>query len=622
MGRKKFFAVPLLLLCQTYIAQEAPDVDASTYIVEKNVMLAMRDGVRLATDLYFPARDGKKVDGKFPAIMERTPYDKERSPSSGSFWASHGYVYISQDTRGRFHSEGIWHLLTDDVNDGYDTAKWIVGQPWSSGKFGMEGGSYVGGTQHAMAMSNPPGFAATIPVDAASNAGYFGVRYGGAFELRLINWVFFCAPWGSRASRDAGTRTILEEANKNFRQYIQSLPIRRGTTPLRLAVEYEDWLVFGMGHGEIDAYWKHPALDVPDNVEKYKDFPVYLVGGWFDSWARQTTMNYEALSKAKKGPIRLIMGPWTHGNQDQRSNGQVEFGADAAIDYQAFQMRWYDRWLKDIPNGVEKEAPVRIYVMGGGSEDRDRDKHVHGGAWRDETEWPLARTKFTPYYFHSGGVLSAEKPTEQSRGVSFEFDPKNPVPTIGGNTSSAAGLMLQGAWDQKCGPHVWNCADSLPLSARRDVLVFMTAPLKEDMEVTGPIDVQVWVSSSAQDTDFTAKLIDVHPPTADFPAGIDMNLEDGILRGRFHNSLEKAELLKPGEIYRFTIKLYPTSNIFKAGHRIRLDISSSNFPRFDVNPNSGEPLNDYRRMVTATNTVYFDAEHPSHVILPVIPKQK
>jgi putative CocE/NonD family hydrolase len=193
------------------------------------------------------------------------------------------------------------------------------------------------------------------------------------------------------------------------------------------------------------------------------------------------------------------------------------------------------------------------------------------------------------------------------------------VPTIGGNISSATGIMLQGAWDQTCGPQVWNCKNFLPLSTRRDVVVFITPPLQRDTEVTGPIDVKLWASSSALDTDFTAKLIDVHPPTADFAGGIDMNLGDGIIRGRFRNSLSKEELMRPGQIYEFTIQLYPTSNLFKAGHRIRLDISSSNFPRFDINPNTGEPLNEQRRYVIATNTIYHEALHPSHVILPIIP---
>jgi len=362
-------------------------------------------------------------------------------------------------------------------------------------------------------------------------------------------------------------------------------------------------------------------LNVSDNADRYADIPVYLIGGWYDSWALQTTMSYMALAKGKKGPIKVILGPWIHGRNGQSGHGQVEFGPEAAIDGRAFHQRWYDHWLKGVANGAENDAAVKIFVMGGGSEGRLPDgRHLHGGAWREEKEWPLSRTRLTPYYLHADGTLSLEAPQETSSSASYDFDPRDPVPTIGGNISSGDGIMLQGAWDQKCGEHVWNCKDSLPLSARRDVLVFMTPPLTEDVEVTGPIEVKLWASSTALDSDFTAKLIDVHPPSPDFPGGIDMNLEDGIIRARFRNSLEKPELMKPGEIYPFTIRLYPTSNVFKAGHRIRLDISSSNFPRFDINPNTGEPLNGHRRRITATNTLYHDAAHPSHVLLPLIPK--
>jgi len=596
---------------------------AGSYVVEKNVMAPMRDGVRLATDLYYPARDGVRIDGKFPAVLERTPYNKDgagRSWASG--FAAHGYVAIAQDTRGRYGSEGVWHMMTDDVADGFDTASWIVKQPWSDGGFGTVGTSYTGGTQHALALSNPPGLKALIPVDALANAGYFGMRNGGAFELRFMNWIFTTGgSTGSRAARDPATRAALEEAGKNVRQYLENLPIRTGTTPIRLAPEYEEWLVWAMSHGENDQYWKQPGLNVVDQVAAYKDVPVYLVGGWYDSWARQTTMSYLALSKAKKGPVKMILGPWIHGANTASAHGQVDFGPAAAIQALEFRARWFDRWLKNIPNGAQTDAPVKIFVMGGASEAKTaQGQHLHGGVWRDEKEWPLAQTRFTPYYLRADGSLALEKPGERAASTSYDFDPRNPVPTIGGNISSGAGIMLQGAWDQKCGEHVWNCKDSLPLSARRDVLVFQTPPLAEDLEVTGPVDVKLWASSSAVDTDFTAKLIDVHPPWPDFPAGIDMNIEDGIIRARFRNSLEKQELMKPGVVSEFTVKLYPTSNVFKAGHRIRLDISSSNFPRFDVNPNTGEPLNGHRRMITATNTIYHDAAHPSHVVLPVIPR--
>jgi len=615
--------VILLLAAISLSGQQRPAVDPGSYVVEKDVMAPMRDGVRLATDLYFPAKDGARLEGRFPAVMERTPYNKE---GAGRGWApyyvSRGYVAIAQDTRGRYKSEGIWHMMTDDAPDGYDMASWIVKQPWSDGGFATIGTSYPGGTQHALAVSNPPGLKAVVPVDAVANAGYFGMRNGGAFELRFMNWIFaMTGPSGSRASQDAATKAVLDEAGKSIRQYLQALPVRKGMTPIRLAPEYEEWLVHAMSHGENDAYWKQPGFGVIDQMATYKDIPVYLIGGWYDSWARQTTMSYMALAQHKRGPIKMILGPWIHGAHTRSAHGQVDFGPDAAIDGMAFRLRWYDRWLKGVENGVEKEAPVKIFVMGGGSEAKAAEgRHMHGGVWRDEQEWPLARTRFTPYYLHHGGALSPEKADEPSSKTSYDFDPRNPVPTIGGNISSASGIMLQGAYDQKCGEHVWNCKDSLPLSARRDVLVFMTPPLKEDVEVTGPIDVKLWASSSAVDTDFTAKLIDVHPPSPDFPAGIDMNLEDGIIRARFRNSLEKQGLMVPGTVYQFTIQLYPTSNLFKAGHRIRLDISSSSFPRFDVNPNSGEPLNDHRRMVVATNTIYHDAAHPSQIILPIIPR--
>lgn len=601
-------------------AQRGASAAALGYVVDKNIMVPMRDGVRLATDIYCPVKGGMRLPGKFPTILERTPYDKDLSADWAGEYAAHGYVVVSQDTRGRFASEGVWHMMTDDVDDGYDTAAWLVRQPWSNGAFGMIGTSYVGGTQHAMAESDPPGLRALVPADAVANAGYFGMRNGGAFELRFMNWIFFTAPWGSRESRDPGTKAVLEDANQHVRQYLLDLPIRKGTTPLKLAPEYEDWLVYAMGHGENDAYWKQPGFDVVDNVARYKDVPVYLIGGWYDSWALQTTMTYMALAKSKKGPVKMILGPWIHGGHAHHTNGEVDFGPSAGINETVFHLRWYDHWLKGVTNGAERDAPVKIFVMGGGSEEKTPDGlHFHGGHWRDEWEWPLARTRWTPYFLHRDGTLSVRRPAETAASISYDFDPRRPVPTIGGNISSGEGILLQGAWDQKCSPAVWNCQDALPLSARRDVVTFMTAPLNQDTEVTGPIDVELWASSSAVDTDFTAKLIDVHPPSRDFPGGIDMNLEDGIIRARFRDSLEKPQLMRPGSIYRFTIHLYPTSNLFKAGHRIRLDISSSNFPRFDTNPNSGEPLGDYRQTIMARNTIYMDQRHRSEVVLPIIP---
>ena len=378
-----------------------------------------------------------------------------------------------------------------------------------------------------------------------------------------------------------------------------------------------------MRHGDNDAFWTDMGSSVVDHVAEYKDVPVYLVGGWYDSWAAQTAnLNYAELVKAKKSAPRLIMGPWTHGGQKRSFAGEAEFGRDAALDFDAFQLRWFDRWMKGADNGVDREPPVRIFVMGGGDGHRTPEGRLFvGGRWRGEKEWPLSRARPTPYYLHAGGGLSTDPPLSAPP-THYLFDPRHPVPTVGGNLSSSTGLMEAGALDQRCRKDVWLCEDERPLSARNDVLVFQTSVLERDMEVTGRLIVKLWASSSAVDTDFTAKLVDVYPPSADFPAGFDLNVGDSIVRARYRDSLASAALMKPGQVYAFTIELYPTSLVFEKGHRIRFDVSSSNFPRFDVNPNTGEPLNDNRRSVVADNAVYHDPDHPSHVLLAVVPAEE
>ncbi|MEZ5951145.1 MAG: CocE/NonD family hydrolase [Planctomycetaceae bacterium] len=414
-----------------------------------------------------------------------------------------------------------------------------------------------------------------------------------------------------------------ELADQRF-TYLRNLPTRRGMTPLRLAAEYENWLIEAMEHGANDEFWvQNNIVDFP---EKYQDIPVYLVSGWYDSWGGNNTANFMALGKTIRGPVYLIMGPWIHGAQSNYAHGQVTFGKDAAIpDQWAWRKEWYDHWLKGMDNSVGKSAPfatpVRIFVMGTGDGGKDEQGRLrHGGYWRDEQEWPLARTVSTPYYLQSGGGLTPRKPEGKESVTSFQFDPRNPVPTIGGNISSHNDILLQGAWNQKGGEHVWNFTNPVPLSARNDVVVFQTEPLAEDVEVTGEIEVKLYAASSAVDTDFTAKLIDVYPPSSDWPGGFDLNIGDGIIRARFRESLKVEKLMRPGNVYEFTIKLYPTSNVFKQGHRIRVDISSSNFPRFDINPNTGEPLNRHRLVQVANQTIHHSAKYPSHILLPIIPR--
>ena len=598
------------------------------YELVSDVMVPMRDGVKLATDLYFPTKKGKRISGKLPAILVRTPYSKTRGypeNTSAIYFTSHGYVTVYQDTRGRYNSEGIWHMLDDDGVDGYDTGKWMVKQSWSNGKYGMYGTSYVGGTQHAMALENSPGLTTIIPVDAMSNLGYYSMRYDGAYELRFWNWIHWAGQGGGRQSRDPAVKQMLADfiEVENRRKYLKLFPVRKGTTPLKFMPEYEDWLVNAMKEGGNTDFWKQN--NVRDYTKTYKDIPVYLVGGWYDSWGVNTTENYMALNKSIKGPVYMIMGPWIHGQQGNYSHGQVSFGNDAAIpDPLAWRMEWYDHWIKGEKTAVGKKDPyktnVRIFVMGTGDGHMTEDTLLyHGGSWRNENEWPLMRTSYTPYYFHADGSASIKKPTQKNSSTDFVSDPDDPVPAIGGNTSSGSGILLQGAWDQKGGDHVWNWPLPIPLSARNDVLVFQTDPLQEDVEVTGEIRVKFWASSSALDTDFTAKLVDVYPPNTDYPGGFDLNIGDGIMRARYRDSRTEEKLMTPGDVYEFEVRLYPTSNVFKKGHRIRVDLAGSNFPRFDVNPNTGEPLNENRRTMKAINTIYHDKSRPSHILLPVIP---
>jgi putative CocE/NonD family hydrolase len=606
----------------------------------RNVMVTVRDGTKLATDVYLPARGGAVATGRFPAIVERTPYNKDAVSSTIiEYFVRRGYAVVTQDVRGRYGSEGRWRPVRDDGPDGADLLKWIGEQPWSSGKVGTMGTSYGGATQHALAIANAPHLSAMVPVDAMSNYGYYGIRHNGAFELRWFNWVLTlgnatgtrATPTGLADSPNARAATLraastpaaaaaLNEMGVKIRDYVRKLPLRPGTTPLKFAPDYEAWLVEAMRHGDNDSFWADMGSSVVEHLAEYKDIPVYHITGWYDSWGTQVAnMNYVQLAKAKKAPQRLIVGPWTHGGQGVSFSGIAEFGPSAAIDMNELRLRWYDRWLKGVVNAVDKEPPVRIFVMGSGEPHRTPEGRLFvGGLWRDEREWPLARAVNTPYYLHAGGTLAKDKPVA-SAPTSYSFDPRNPVPTLGGNVSSEGVLMARGAQDQRCHPDHWLCNDSLPLSARSDVVVFQTAPLEQDVEVTGRLIVKLWGSSDGSDTDFTAKLIDVYPPNRDYPAGVDLIVADSIVRARYRDSLKAPKMLVPGQPAEFTIEMYPTSLVFRRGHRIRLDISSSNFPRFDVNPNTGEPLNQQRRWRVAENTVYHDAQRPSHIILPVVP---
>jgi uncharacterized protein len=626
--RRCAFGMIVAVLTSAAHGQSQPPSYKSTparfeVVVEKNVTITTRDGTRLAADLYRPAAGGTPLDGRFPTLLTRTPYNKNGTEGEGRYYAGRGYNVVANDVRGRYGSEGTWRFIADDANDGYDVVSWVVAQPWSDGKVGTFGTSYPGGTQHALAEMNPPGLATMIPIDAVSNTAVAGMRHGGAFELRFMNWIFnIGAPNSREALADPGLRTALVESGRRIRDHVDSLPFQRGTTPLRVVPEYEAWLYEALRSGPESPFWKIKGFSVLDHLDEYADVPVLHLTGWYDSWTRQVTLSHEALSKAKRSPQRLTIGPWTHGGQTSPFAGEVEFTPDAALDLLAYRLAWYDRWMKGNPTAFDDSFPVWIYVMGTGDDRRSPAGRLrHGGSWRGEREWPPARSVATTFYLRGDGRLDRRPPGEDEGRTTYRFDPSHPVPTIGGNISSNPPLMSNGGYDQRPRDDTHASQNRLPLSERPDVVVFRSEPLSEDLEVTGTVAVHLWVSSTAVDTDFTAKLVEEIPPNPDYPLGFDLNLGDSILRTRYRKSLDRPEMMTPGQPEEVTITLYPTSNVFKKGHRIRIDVSSSNYPRFDVNPNTGEPLGTSRRKVPADNTIHHEARFASSVLLPVIPHQ-
>ena len=568
-----------------FTALSRADADKYEVTVERNAAAKMRDGVTLHADIYRP-----KADGKFPVLLVRTPYDKQGIMNFGLRAAERGYVVIAQDVRGRFTSEGEWYPFKNESLDGYDTVEWAAALPYSNGKVGMFGGSYVGATQYLAAIAKPPHLAGICPTVTASNYHDGWTYQGGAFE----QW--FDESWSSGLALD----TLRRRSEKGLNPFegskvlpLLSYPVLEGPSPTGVALYFTDWLE----HPNYDHYWKTISIE-----DHYADIqvPVLGVGAWYDIFLGGTLRNYvrlktEAGTEAARHGQRLEVTVGGHAGGG-RKIGAVDFGEKLPKDDDEAMLRWYDWLLKGQANGVEKEKPVKIFVMG-------------KNEWREEDDWPLARAKSTRYYLHSAGaanglsgngVLNSAAPGEE-KADQYIYDPGDAAPTIGGPLCCQPLPTGVGPQDQR------------PAEERHDVLVYTTAPFTKDTEVTGPVSLDLYVSTSAVDTDFTGKLVDV------WPDGFAENLTEGILRLRYRNSQEKPELANPGETYRITVDLWATSNVFLAGHKLRLEVSSSNFPRFDRNLNTGEEQARATRMIKATNVVYHDKAHPSAVILPVLP---
>ena len=625
--------------------------------MSKDVMVEMRDRILLATDVYRPAREGDLVDGRFPTIVCLTPYDKteRRYTEIADFFVPHGYAVVLQDMRDRHRSQGTkeyFHSATPHTGeDGYDTIEWIASRPWSNGRTGMVGSSYAGITQIRTALERPPHLTAIWPDVAPTNTYHHQTREGGAMQLHMFWALYIHAADAQEVQGDPVRQEEVWNDLRNLRQLFWKWPWHKGELALRQVPALDETLENYCTRGAYDEWWAKKENDFTRFWHEHADVPATMTTGWYDGFPHADTEYFVAMSEKNSAPQRLIVGPWSHVGMrgDATFTLDVDFGEVSRWGVRHYfeqQLEFFDRWLPDDAAGQPAgEAPVKIFVMGGGSGRKtELGKLDHGGRWREEREWPLARAVPTAYYLHGDGALRREAPRADDEPRRFTYDPEDPVPTIGGLYCAVgelppAGEGMEPMWMRLLNPALLlrNIMTPGPadqeeteafftahepgrrLSQRTDVLVYQTEPLEHDVEVTGRIPVELWIASSAVDTDFTAKLIDVYPPNEDYPEGYDMLINDSIIRTRYREGFEREVLMEPGTPYKVTMLLPPTSNAFAAGHRIRIDVSSSNFPRLERNPNTGEPIGRHTKTVKAEQTVFADAERPSRVVLPVIP---
>ena len=547
----------------------------------RDLRIPMRDGVQLSANLFRPAGNGR-----FPVILQRVPYGVSGYPEC-DFWVKRGYAFMEQDCRGRFDSEGTFYPFVDDAKDGYDTLTWISQQEWSDGTIGMYGLSYWGSVQWLVAPLQHPNLKAISPSVICGDYWKRSYWCDGAFSLALSS-LWLCLEVSARSS---DLNLIPAYDLKDFFLHLPLIDLDEHAG--RRSQFWRDYLT----HSQDDAFWKRISIrDKYDSI----DIPVFIMGGWYDYYAGEGFTNFVNLKAAGK-KAKIIMGPWSHMISSSTGVGELDFGAHSKIELRELLWRWYEELLQGKKNGILDEPPVTIFVMG-------------TNEWRHENEWPLARTKFTPYYLHSngdarsnteGGSLSLTPPGHEPPDL-FRYDPANPVWTLGGNHSicwpEAYHVIQPGPFDQR------------KVEEREDVLVYTSPALEADVEVTGPVSVVLHAASSAPDTDFVARLVDVYPD------GRAINITEGVIRARFRESVHQPpKLMQPGITYEFRIELQPTSNVFKKGHRIRLDVTSSCFPLWDRNPNTGHPQGMDAELRVADQTVCHDAAHLSHILLPIIP---
>ena len=576
-------------------------------ILEKNVPMKTRDGVSLFADVWHP-----DAAGTFPVLLSRTPYGKEtaaQNPNgSNAFFARFGYVTIMQDCRGRFTSEGDYNPVFQEVEDGYDAVEWAARLPWANGRVGTCGQSYLGATQYAIAGNDPmpPSLQAMVPVSASADFHQSWVHHTGGASM--FGWL---VPYAIFKGRNTLERAGRQDLLAKMDEYVD--PATNFSMPLKDAWfrhrPISDWIELLKETAPYFADYINEADDGPfwDAINlnlqaPHVSVPMLHISSWYDIFLEGALNGFQSIRAGSRSPKaraaqKLVIGPWGHlfpyVVPNSAGTGDIDFGPEALIDLHQMQLRWFDYWLKDIDTGIMDEPPVSVFTMG---ENR----------WETFDEWPPPASRDVRWYLHSGGAANtgggdgtvSTVPPGDEPADTFTFDPNDPVPTLGGNNLA----IPLGVKDQR------------PVEERGDVLVFTSQPQPQALQITGPVTVELWASSSAVDTDFTAKLVDVRPD------GYAQNLADGIIRARYRDSSRNPTPIEPGKAYAYTIDLWATSHVFLPGHRIRIEVSSSNFPRFDANPNTGAKFGEGTEVLVANQVVFHQPGMESFVRLPVMPR--
>jgi putative CocE/NonD family hydrolase len=591
--KKPFVLALLVALTALVFGSQLANATLDEIKIERYRAVPMRDGVKLYADVYRP-----RADGRYPVLVVRTPYGVQRDAVHETMikFAQRGYAVVMQDTRGRYESEGKWEPFRSEAKDGYDTIEWAAKQAWSNGKVATQGGSYLGHVQWRAASLAPPSLVAMFPAVASTNIYANWITLGGAFRLsfnygwgvvRMPNRIMLPQYWHSEKYTPSELK---------YETILNHLPLKDGDLESAgYAVQhYRDWVA----HPGYDDYWKE--ISDEEHFAKVR-VPVHTSGGWFDIFLQGTINGFVGVRKngateQARRQTRMIIGAWGHG--PTQKFGDVDFGQQNMRVQFETELRWFDHYLKGVDNGIEREPPVEIFYMG-------------VNQWQHEQDWPIPGAKFTPFYLTSGGAantgsgnggLSANSPTGAASDQ-YDYDPHNPVPTVGGNNC--------------CGtPTIAGPKDQRVIESRKDVLVYTGEPLTQPLAIAGPVKMKLFASTDGPDTDWVVKLIDVHPN------GFAMNIAEGILRARYRKGTDRMELLKPGEIYEFEVDLVGTANVFLPGHRMRVDVTSSHFPQFDRNPNTGDVFGSSGKVRVARQTIFHTAQRPSHILLPVVPAPK